>query len=331
MSRIGSNGFRIETLPLSFNTFQYIMKNNIKLLLLLCLGATMTSCVTKKKYLATKQDLDYKQLELDNAKKDLASCDARVKSMLDQISGCQRENELLKSDLRSNQAALKLREEQIADLKAQRDQQSSQVGNLTVLSQSASDNIKETLSQLERKDKYIHLLQAAKTRADSINLALAVNLKSVLKDGIDDQDVDVKVDKTVVFVNLSDKMLFQSGSSTLTPRANEVLGKIARIIESRPEVEVLVEGYTDNVPIKNACIEDNWDLSVKRSTAVVRVLQNNFKVNPNRLIAAGRGEYNALASNTTAEGRSTNRRTRIIILPKLDQFYDLLNPNNAPK
>jgi chemotaxis protein MotB len=187
------------------------------------------------------------------------------------------------------------------------------------------------LSQLEQKDKYIRLLQAAKTRADSINLALAVNLKGVLSEGLDDKDVEVKVDKTVVFVNLSDKMLFQSGSSNLTPRASEVLGKIAKIVESRPELEVMVEGYTDNVPIKNACMDDNWDLSVKRATSVVRVLQKNFNVNPNRLIAAGRGEYNTLASNSTDAGRSTNRRTRIIILPKLDQFYDLLNPNLAPK
>lgn len=183
----------------------------------------------------------------------------------------------------------------------------------------------------KKKDKYIQLLQAAKTKADSINLALAVNLKGVLSEGLDDKDVEVKVDKTVVFVNLSDKMLFQSGSSNLTPRASEVLGKIAKIVESRPELEVMVEGYTDNVPIKNACMDDNWDLSVKRATSVVRVLQKNFNVNPNRLIAAGRGEYNTLASNSTDAGRSTNRRTRIIILPKLDQFYDLLNPNLAPK
>ena len=109
-----------------------------------------------------------------------------------------------------------------------------------------------------------------------------------------------------------------------------MLGKIAQIIQSRPDLEVMVEGYTDNVPIKNACVDDNWDLSVKRATSVVRLLQNTFKVDPNRLIAAGRGEYNTLASNTSDAGRATNRRTRIIILPKLDQFYDLLNPNNVP-
>jgi chemotaxis protein MotB len=216
--------------------------------------------------------------------------------------------------------------QQLEDLKTQRDRQTAQVGDLTVLSQSASDNIKETLSQLEKKDKYIHLLQAAKTKADSINLALAVNLKGVLADGINDKDVEIKVDKTVVFINLSDKMLYQSGSSILTPRAKEVLGKIAKIIESRPELEVMVEGYTDNVAISTSCLKDNWDLSVMRSTSVVRVLQKDYNINPNRLIAAGRGQYNTLVSNDTPEGRATNRRTRIIILPKLDQFYDLLNP-----
>ena len=186
------------------------------------------------------------------------------------------------------------------------------------------------MDQLEGKDRYIKYLQAAKSQADSINLALAVNLKGVLKQGIDDQDVDIKVDKTVVFINLSDKMLYQSGSANITTRANEVLGKIAQIVASRPDVEVMVEGYTDNVPIKNACMDDNWDLSVKRSTSVVRALQKTFKIDPNKLIAAGRSEYNVLADNATADGRAMNRRTRIIIMPKLNQFYDLLNPANVP-
>lgn len=290
----------------------------------------MTSCVAKKKFVSL-------QSELAAANKDLGKCGESLNEALAKITTCEKDKENLRSELNASKSALQLREEQIRDLRAQvedfktqRDKQLTQVGNLTVLSQSANENIKETLSQLERKDKYIHLLQAAKTKADSINLALAVNLKSVLREGLDDQDVEVKVDKTVVFVNLSDKMLYQSGSSNLTPKANEVLGKIAQIIESRPELEVMVEGYTDNVPIKNACLEDNWDLSVKRSTSVVRALQKNFKVNPNRLIAAGRGEYNTLAPNDTEAGRATNRRTRIIILPKIDQFYDLLNPNNVP-
>jgi chemotaxis protein MotB len=240
--------------------------------------------------------------------------------------------------LKGDQKALQLRNEQIVDLKdqindlkVQRDKSVTQVGNLTVLSQSANDNIGETLRQLEGKDQYIRFVQAARTKTDSINLALAVNLQGVLSEGIADSDIDVTVDKTVVFVNLSDKMLYKSGSSKLTDRANEVLGKVAQIIKSRPDLEVMVEGYTDSRPISNSCLKDNWDLSVQRATSVVRLLQNTHEIDPNRLIAAGRGEYNALADNSTEEGRSTNRRTRIIILPKLDQFYDLLNPEMAPK
>ncbi len=295
--------------------------NTIKLLTILLVGLSFTACVSKKKFAAMETDLSS---QLSAANKQIGVCGKDLNKCMSDLSTASQERDKL-------QALLTLREEQIADYKAQLERQVSQVGNLTVLSQSANDNIKETLSQLENKDKYIQLLQAAKTKADSINLALAVNLKSVLKDGLDDEDVEVKVDKTVVFINLSDKMLFQSGSATLTPRAKEVLGKIAQIVESRPEVEVMVEGYTDNVPIKNNCMVDNWDLSVKRSTSVVRVLQSDYAIDPNRLIAAGRGEYNTLTTNTTPEGRAINRRTRIIIMPKLDQFYDLLNPNTVPK
>ncbi len=307
------------------------MNSVVKLLVFLLVSLTAFSCVSKKQYLAL-------QTELDAANKDLGKCGESLNEYMNRLSACEQDKARLNGEIRNLQSSLQLREEQmgdlraqLADVKAQRDKQLNQVEGLTTLSQSASDNIKETLSQLEKKDKYIQLLQAAKTRADSINLALAVNLKGVLAQGIEDEDVEVKVDKTVVFVNLSDKMLYQSGSFKLTSRANEVLGKIAQIIQSRPELEVMVEGYTDNVPIKNNCIDDNWDLSVKRATSVVRALQKEHGVDPNRLIAAGRGEYNTLATNATAEGRATNRRTRIIILPKLDQFYDLLNPNLAPK
>ena len=307
------------------------MKTSMKIFLFLGVGILMTSCISKKKMLAL-------QSEYDVANQQLGECGENLNEYMARLSACKQENEKLKGQVQTSKSNLQLREEQISDLKDQindvrvlRDKQLSQVDDLTTLSQSASENIKETLSQLENKDKYINLLQAAKTRAYSINLALAVNLKSVLKTGIDDADVEVKVDKTVVFVNLSDKMLFTSGSANLTSRANDVLGKIAQIVKSRPDLEVMVEGYTDSQPIKTSCLQDNWDLSVKRSTSVVRVLQTNYGIDPNRLIAAGRGQYNALESNDTAEGRSINRRTRIIILPKLDQFYDLLNPNMVKK
>jgi chemotaxis protein MotB len=306
-----------------------IQRTSITLILAIALLAT--SCVSKKQFVSL-------QTQLDTANKDLGKCGEDLNGYMVKLSECDKERDRLKGEVANSKSTAALREEQMKDLKdqlndvkIQRDKQLDQVGDLTVLSQSASDNIKETLQQLDGKDKYIKYIQAAKTKADSINLALAINLKSVLSDGIADADVEVKVDKTVVFINLSDKMLYTSGSSTITSKANSVLGKIATIIASRPDFEVMVEGYTDNVSIKSDCINDNWDLSVKRATSVVRALQKGHNIDPNRLIAAGRGEYNALASNDTPEGRSTNRRTRIIILPKLDQFYDLLNPTKVPK
>lgn len=288
------------------------MKNILKYSTLLCLPFLISSCVTQKKYKALAADYE-------KASAALHSCEER--------------KALCESDLKALKASYATREEmlqdQLKDCKNQRDKQVTQVGDLAVLSKAANDNISQTLAQLEKKDKYIQLLQAAKTKADSINLALAVNLKGALKDGLDDTDVDIKVDKTVVMINLSDKMLYSSGSANLTPKAKTVLGKIAAIVEQRPDVEVMVEGYTDNNSIKTACLADNWDLSVHRATSVVRVLQQDYKINPNKLIAAGRGEYNTLAPNTTDAGRAMNRRTRIIIMPKLDQFYDLLDPTKA--
>ena len=296
-------------------------------ILLLVFGLALPSCVSKKKFTALQSELDAANQDLgklgedlSRAAKQLEDCEQEKNAAMAQAKEAQTRNEVI-PDLRA----------QIEDLKKVRDNQIKQVGDLTVLTKSANDNIAETLKQLEGKDEYIKMVQAARTKADSMNLALAVNLKGVLSDGIADNDIEVNIDKTVVFVNLSDKMLYKSGSSRLTKRANEVLGKVAQILKSRPDLEVMVEGYTDNVPVKPGCMKDNWDLSVRRATSVVRLLQDEHEIDPNRLIAAGRGEYNALASNETAEGREKNRRTRIIILPKLDQFYDLLNPANAPE
>lgn len=291
----------------------------MKFLTLIILAATLTSsCVVGKKKYAS---LETQKQELEN----------RLFSSERSLNNLSSENLNLSNSLARKQDQVEELRLQLEDCKNVRDKQLITVGDLTVLSQAANENIKETLNQLEKKDKYINMLQQAKSKADSINLALAINLKRVLKDGLDDTDVEVKLDKTVVMINISDKVLFKSGSADLSARANEVLSKIARIIESRPELEVMIEGYTDSDPIKNACTKDNWDLSVRRSTSVVRMFQQDFKIDPNRLIAAGRGEYNTLAPNDTPENKALNRRTRIILMPKLDQFYDLLNPNNVPK
>lgn len=300
------------------------MKTSFKPLFILLLSLSLASCVTKKRLTAL-------QTQYDMAQADLVKCGDNVQDYKDRLTKLQQETEIQRN---TSTGTVQQRDMQISDLKVQlsdlkslRDKQLDAVGNLTVLSKEANANIDKTLSQLEKKDKYINLLRAARTKTDSINLALAVNLTRVLRNGIEDQDVEIKVDKTVVMINISDKMLFSTGSAKISPKANVILEKIAQIIKSRPELEVMVEGYTDNVAISTECVTDNWDLSAKRATSVVRVMQQNFMIDPNKLIAAGRGEYNALTSNNTAEGRTTNRRTRIILMPKLDQFYDLLNPD----
>ena len=298
-------------------------KNSI--ILLFAITLLFSGCISKKKYADITYELELLTTDLRSKDYDFNECMKNKNELQTELSGEKSRFEIMKA---SKEETIDNLKSQLADLKIQREQQYSQVGDLTVLSKAASDNMNQTIKQLADKDQYIRHLMNAKSKADSLNLALAVNLKSVLKKGIDDEDVEVKVDKTVVFINLSDKMLFESGNYKLTSRAGDVLSKIAEIIKSKPELDLMVEGYTDNVPIKNSCIEDNWDLSVKRSAEVVRTLQSKYGVDPNKLIAAGRGEYNALVDNSTSENKSINRRTRIILLPKLNQFYDLLKPSN---
>ena len=301
------------------NTY-IIMTTYFKVLSFVITITFFSSCVAKKKFV----DL---QSRYDKAQTDLVKCGDSVQDYKDRLAAMSRTNQENETSKIQRDAQITNLNEQIVDLRKTRDKQLDAVGNLTVLSKEANANIDKTLSQMEQKDKYINLLRAARTKTDSLNLALALNLTKVLANGIEDQDVEVKVDKTVVMINLSDKMLFTTGSAKISSKANAILDKIAQIVKSRPELEVMVEGYTDNVAINTECISDNWDLSVKRATSVVCVMQQTFNIDPNKLIAAGRGEFNALTSNSTADGRTTNRRTRIILMPKLDQFYDLLNPD----
>lgn len=194
---------------------------------------------------------------------------------------------------------------------------------LTVLTTKGAENLERSLESLKEKDLKISRLQDAITKKDSVTLALVTSLKKNV--GLDDQDVNISVDKGVVFINISDKMLFKSGSYVVTDKAKTVLEKVAKVINDKPDFECMVEGHTDNVPFTgNAILLDNWDLSVKRATAIVRVLTKDLGVNPKQIIAAGRSEYIPLVDNKTAENRATNRRTRIVILPKIDQFYDMI-------
>lgn len=294
----------------------------------LLLIGLFTSCVSKKKYLDSQSNWKSASDNLITCNDDLMNANQDIAKLKSDLAAAQME---VGNVTKFRQEQVNDLKDQISDLKKNRDQQVTQVEGLTVLSQAASKNMDKTLTQLGQKDKYINLLQAARNKVDSINLALAVNLKSSIGLDLDDKDVDIKVDKTVVMINLSDAMMYNSGSHNLTPRAKEVLGKIAKIIKSKPDLEVMVEGYTDNQPINNAVAQDNWELSVKRSTSVIRVLQDMYGVDPNRLIAAGRGEYNTMVPNNSPENMAMNRRTRIILMPKLNQFYDLLNPDMAGK
>ena len=199
----------------------------------------------------------------------------------------------------------------------------SNVGNMTTLTKQGAQNIEKALETIKEKDLKITRMQDALTKKDSVTLALVTSLKSSV--GISDPDININVEKGVVFISIADKLLFKSGSYTVSDRAKEVLAKVAKVINDKPTFECMVEGHTDNVPFTgNAILIDNWDLSVKRSTAIVRVLTKDLGVKPSQLIAAGRGEFIPLVENNTAENRAANRRTRIVILPKIDEFYEMI-------
>ena len=266
-----------------------------KFVLILLGGLALTSCVSNKKFRALQDQLKSTEDLLNTATVKLNSC-LKDRELL------QSNNELLR---KNNEGLL------------------TNLGNMTMLTQKGADNLERSLESIKEKDLTIKNLRDAVTRRDSINLALVQSLKGVLGN-LDDEDITVQVDKGVVYVSISDKMLFSSGSYNVTPRAREVLGKVAKVVNNKPDFEFMVEGHTDNVPIKINCIKNNWDLSVLRATAVVNILQNDFGVSPSRMTAAGRGEYVPVTSNSTAEGRAVNRRTRIVVLPKLDQFYNMI-------
>ena len=284
------------------------MKQTILLLAVVSLlGAT--SCVSSKKLKGeqakyARLDSFYRQTQLD-----LRNCRSAEEEAARRRS--QLENEL---DVANKQLAM---------LKENNNVMVNQLKDLSVISSSQAESIKKSLENIGSKDTYIQDLQRAMARKDSLNMALVMNLKGALND-INDTDIEIKVEKSAVFISISDKLLFKSGSYEVSNRANEVLGKVAQVLNSKPDIEFLVEGHTDNVPIKNNCITDNWDLSVKRATSVVRILQNQFNIDPKRMTAGGRSEYVPLTTNATAEGKAANRRTRIVILPQLDQFFKLL-------
>lgn len=222
------------------------------------------------------------------------------------------------------------KDEQIIQLQSQLDhlQNSNsslldRLSDLSVISKNESASIQNSLESLNRQNEYIQNLTTKIHEKDSINLALVTNLKRSLND-FNDDDIQINVEGSAVYVSISDKMLFKSGSALLSKNANIVLNKVSKIINDHRDMNVLVEGHTDNVPINTEKIHDNWDLSVLRATAVVRLLQDKYQVDPTRLTAAGRSEFTPKSDNETQTGKSENRRTEIIITPQLGQFFDLL-------
>jgi len=288
------------------------MKNNHVIVLGTVCILLFSSCVSKK-VLKTEQD-KYSLLQTEYAKlqDDLKNCNTlsaenlQSKAVLEaEIAGLKKQMDYLKEN---NSTALK------------------QLESLSVISGSQAESIKKSLDNIGAKDAYIQDLQSAISRKDSLNLALVTNLKGAIGN-MDDKDINIKVDKGVVYIDISDKLLFKSGSFDVSDKAGNVLSKVATVLKNQPDIEFMVEGHTDNVAYKgNNLIADNWDLSVKRATAVVRILQNQYGLDPAKMTAAGRSEYLPVADNSTAEGKAANRRTRIVILPQLDQFFKLLEP-----
>lgn len=276
------------------------MKKLITIGMIGALTLSLGSCVTNKKYAAL-------QAEYQTTRDGLLECNTKTKSMTYVISDLKKQNEELKQSL--------------ADMKSTLDQSmaNNQQGNV---------NIAKLVDEINASNKYIKELISAKSKSDSLNIALTNKLtRSLTNDEL--KDVDIKVLKGVVYISLADNMLFKSGSYEISDRAMETLSKIAKIIKDYSDYDVLVEGNTDNVPISRTNIRNNWDLSALRASSVVQCLQNDFGINPSRLSAAGRGEFNPIADNDTEVGKQRNRRTEIIITPKLDQFLDLID--QAPK
>ena len=293
------------------------MKSKIFLALaIVSIGAY--SCVSPKKL----QESEAKVAQLNGAYAELQGKyrdaeDALQKSKSDVEKNADKSKSLL--------ATIDDLNKQIDFLKTNNNVVLSQLKDMSVVTGAQAESIKKSLENIGAKDNYIQGLQSSIARKDSINMNLVMNLKGAIGD-LSDGDINVKVDKGVVYVDISDKLLFKSGSFEVTPKAKTVLGKVAKVLAAQPQIEFMVEGHTDSKQLigSNSSIEDNWDLSVKRATTVVRILQETYGLDPKRMTAAGRAEYVPVAENNSAENRAKNRRTRIVILPQLDQLFKLL-------
>ena len=271
-------------------------------LISLLFSSLLTSCVSKKVHKKQVQKYDSLKVDYNNAVKQLDLCIAEQDK---------------------NKTKVTTLENELAYVKSVSTTLLKQLNDMAVLTNAQAESIKKSIENISSKDSYIKNLQSEISRKDSLNMSLVLNLKGALKD-VNDKDIQINVEGSAVFISIADKMLFKSGSYDITAEAKVILGKVAMVINAQPDLQFMVEGHTDNKPIFKGQIKDNWDLSVLRATSVVRTLQKEYNVNPARIIAAGRSEYNPITSNDTDAGKSVNRRTRIVILPQLDQFFKLL-------
>jgi chemotaxis protein MotB len=276
------------------------------------------SCVSSKKFKKSQSDYAELQTKQTALQGDLTKCN-------DDKAELARQKTALENDKTALNTRITDLNKQIDYLKQTNTTVLKQMEDLSVVSSSQAENIRKSLENIGAKDLYIQDLQASLARKDSLNLALVMNLKGAVG-SMDDQDINIKVDKGVVYIDISDKLLFKSGKYEITSQAKTVLGKVAAVLKNQPDIEFMVEGHTDNVAYRSGVLIDNWDLSVKRATSVVRILQKEYGLDPKKMSAAGRGEYNPVVENSTAENKAANRRTRIVILPQLDQFFKLLEP-----
>lgn len=277
-------------------------------------SALLFSCVSNKKFNASKAAA---QARFDSLMNEYSKLQGALKTCNDQSADLTKQKATLQGQIDDLN-------KQVAFLKDNNTMALQQLQDLSVISSAQAESIKKSLENIGAKDAYIRDLQATIARKDSMNMQLVMNLKGAMGN-ISDSDVNIKIDKGVVFIDISDKMLFKSGSFVVNKSAQEVLGKVAQVLKGQPDVEFMVEGHTDNKVLRNReGMEDNWDLSVKRATSVVRILQKKYGIPPAQMTAAGRSEFVPVTTNDTPDGRAANRRTRIVILPQLDQFFKLL-------
>ncbi len=296
------------------------MKSIFYLLSLMLLG---TACVSSKKYKLSQAEIENLKTSLSNCKNDLNQCKNEKTELTEQSNTKIKD---ANTALNTANAKIKSVEEQLDFLKKNNTNLLERLSDLSIVSKTGAENIKKSLEAMNEKDKYIKDLTSAINRKDSLNLALVMNLKKSLGDAPSD-DVSIEVKKGVIYISLSDRLLFKSGSSTINEQAGMTLEKIAKIVNDQKDIDILIEGHTDNVPINTDCLADNWDLSTKRATAIARMLQRKYNVDPARITAGGRSEYLPKQPNDNEAGRKVNRRTEIIILTKLDQFFQMMTPN----